>query len=289
MLLLVMFIYFLQVAKKPPKNWRVMKCQEILKCSGCCWSVTTKEDLIAVGIGGSGYSSVEVYDKESSELLHVIGRGQLNGDLCGVTFLDEETIVVSGYDIENLKVFTLKGELLCTIDRGSTTFKPLGVTVSPDGHIYVCEEANHCVCVFDVKGKSLFSFGSHGSGDKCFDRPGDLCFASDGLLYITDGNNNRICVHDKDGKFIRKFPTTFKPTCVDATDCGHLIVSSVSSHKVMIYITGGELVVELCERGSKVSQFMYPYGVSVDRDGLVYIVDSYRQCIQYFDFSLYVL
>ena len=279
----MLFLYFLQVAKKPQRNWRVTECQKILKCSGCCWSVATKEDLIAVGIGGLGYSSVEVYDKESSELLHVIGRGQLSGDLCGVAFLDEETVVVSDHGRGNLKVFTLKGKLLCTIDRGSTTFKPLGVTVSPDGHIYVCDGDNHCVCAFDVKGKSLFSLGSHGSGDECFDSPSDLCFASDGLLYITDVKNSRICVHDKDGKFIRKFPTTFKPTCIDATDCGHLIVSSVLSNKIMIYTTGGELVVELiCERGSKVRQFKYPYGVSVDRDGLVYIVDSYHQRIQIF-------
>ena len=56
---------------------------------------------------------------------------------------------------------------------------------------------------------------------------------------------------------MRKFPTTCKPTCMAATDCGHLIVSSKSSDKVMIYTTGGELVVVFGERDSGSGQFMY--------------------------------
>ena len=181
-----------------------MKCQKTLKCSGGCWSVATKADLIAVGVE----RGIELYNKTSNEqLVCNITHDQLGNLLWGVAFLDEETIVVSDNDKGNLKLFTAKGELLRTIDRGSTTFNPWGVTVSPDGHIYVCDWANHCVCVFDVKGNSLFSFSSQGSGDECFDCPRDLCFANDGLLYITDCDNSRICVYDKDGKFIRKFPT----------------------------------------------------------------------------------
>ena len=170
-------------------------------------------------------------------------------------------------------MFTIQGRHVCTIDRGSTTFRPQGITISPDGYIYVCDAANHCVCVFDVNGMFLFSFGSHGSGDECFDLPEDLCFASDGFLYITDVCNSRICEYDKDGNFIGTILTTYKPTCIDATDCGHLIVSSWFSHKVMIYTTGGDLVHVFGERGSELGQFDFPTGVSVDSDGLIYIAD----------------
>ena len=122
-----------------------MKCQKILKCGGGCWSVATKGDLIAVGVGISGVCKVEVYDKKSNKQLHIIGRdviqlmsGELDGTQApSVAFLDEETIVVSDRYKHNLKLFTLKGKLLHTIDRGSTTFTPQGVTVSPGGHIYM--------------------------------------------------------------------------------------------------------------------------------------------------------
>ena len=263
-----------------------MKSQMTLNCYGVCLSVATKADLIAVCV----VQCIKLYSNISHELLRQISHDQLGSDLYGVAF-HVETIVVSDYREHNLKLFTLKGELLHTIDRGRTTFKPLGVTVSPDGHIYVCDGANHCVCVFDVKGKSLFSFGSHGSGGECFDWPRDLCFASDGLLYITDVDNSRICVYDKDGKFISKFPTTCKPTCIDATDCGHLIVSSCLSHQVMIYTTGGELVHVFgeCDCGINRGQFSGPCGVFVDSDSLIYIADLHNLTIEVFQLSVVLL
>jgi outer membrane protein assembly factor BamB len=276
-----------QVAEKAPRNWKDMKCQKILKCGRGCLSVATKADLIAVGVWGG----IELYSKTSNELLCNIRHDQQVGGAWDVAFLDEETIVVSDFDMQNLKLFTTAGQLLRTIDRGQllrsiaqgrANFEPWGVTVSPDGLIYVCDDFKHCVRVFEVKGKSLFSFGSRGGVDECFDWPRDLCFASDGLLYITDANNSRICVYDKDGKFIRKFPTTCEPTCIDATDCGHLIVSSLSFHKVMIYTTGGGLVRVFGECGSGLGQFYAPSGVSVDSDGLIYIADLYDNRIQVF-------
>ena len=265
--------------KKPPRNWKDIKCQKILKCFNPCQGVATKGNHIAVGVD----SSIKVYDKSSTDLLCTVGKGQLSGGYpYGVTFYDQEHILVSDTGNNNIKMFTIQGRHVRTIDRGSTTFEPWGITISPDGHIYVCDGANDCVCVFDVSGKFLFSFGSHGSGDECFDHPSDLCFASDGFLYITDVINSRICVYDKDGKFIRKFTTTCKPYFIDATDCGHLIVSSSLSHKVMIYTTGGDLVHVFGEQCSKLVQFDFPAGVSVDSDGLIYIADFRNHCIQVF-------
>ena len=264
--------------KKPPRNWNDIKCQNILKCGGC-WAVATKGYHIAV----AAPNGIKVYDRSSTDLLHSIGKGQLGQYLPGVTFYDQEHILVSDCDNNNIKMFTIQGRHVRAIDRGSTTFRPQGITVSPDGHIYVCDGVNHCICVFDVKGKFLFSFGSCGSGDECFRYPRDLCFASDGFLYITDVHNySRICVYEKDGKFSRNFTTAYKPTCIDATYCGHLIVSSLWSHKVMIYTTGGDLVYVFEERGSELGQFDSPTGISVDSDGLIYIADYGNHRIQAF-------
>ena len=262
--------------KKPPSNWKDRKCQKILECGDDCQSLAIKGNHIVVGVP----KCIKVYDKSSTDLLHTIGKGQLSNVLPGVTFYDGENILVSDTDSSNIKMFTIQGQHVCTIDRGSTTFRPWGISISPDGHIYVCDAANHCVCVFDVNGNS--SFGSRGSGDQCFYWPRDLCFARDGFLYITDVHNSRICVYDKDGKFIRKFTTTYQPWCIDATDCGQLIVSSFWSDNVMIYTTGGDLVHVFGENGSGLGQFSRPFGVSVDSDGLVYIADRDNNRIQVF-------
>ena len=188
--LVVLFVYFLQVVNKPPRNWKDIKCQKILKCGGGCRGVATKGNHIAVGVP----NSIELYDRSSTKPWCTIGEGQLGDCLPGVTFYDQEHILVSDYDNNNIKMFTIQGRHVRTIDRGSTTFVPKGITISPDGHIYVCDDANSCICVFDVNGEFLFSFGLHGSDEECFDCPEDLCFAGDGNLYITDVHNSSICV-----------------------------------------------------------------------------------------------
>ena len=268
--------------KKPPRNWKDIKCQKILKYCDPCWAVSTKGNHIAVGFP----NSVKVFDRSTTDLLLTIEEGQLGGELSGITFQDQEHILVSDTDNNNIKMFTIQGRHVCTIDRGSATFEPSHITISPDGDIHVCDDAdNHCVCIFDVNGKFQFSFGPSVSGEECFDCPEDLCFASDGFLYITyitDVGNSGICVYDKDGKFIRKFTTKYQPTCIDATDCGHLIVSSFLSDKVMIYTTGGDLVHIFGEHGSGLGQFDGPIGVSVDSEGLVYIADFSNRRIQVF-------
>ena len=255
-----------------------MNCCKLLECDVRCRGVATKGNHIAVGVP----NRINVYDKSSTDLLHTIEMDQLGDVLRGVTFYDQEHILVSDYDNNNIKMFTIQGRHVRTIDRGRTTFEPCGIAISPDGHIYVCDVVNHCVCVFDVNGKFLSSFGSRGNGEECFNQPRDLCFASDGFLYITDVHNSRICVYDKDGKFIRKFSTTYKPWCIDATDCGHLIVSSFSSHKVMIYTTGSDKVHVFEKHGSGLGQFDGPTGVSVDSDGFIYIADCNNHRIQVF-------
>ena len=276
---IILFIHFLQLVKMLPRNWKDLKCQKTIGCGDRCWSVATKGDLLALGCA----KEVRLYSKTSNELLHKIAcEGKLGDGLFSVAFLDEQTIVVSDYDKYNLKIVSTKGELIRTIDRGSTNFEPQGVTVSPDGHIYVCDEANDCVCVFDVEGKSLFSFGSRGSDDECFNCPGCISFASDGLLYITDVRNHRICVYDKDGKFVKKFPTNCKPSGVVATDCGHLVVTSSSTNRILVFTTEGDLVHEFGERGEALGQFCGICGLALDSDGAIYIVDNGNRRIQVF-------
>ena len=262
------------------RNWGDIKCQKVLRCDGACESVATKGRLVAVsGFGGC----VKIFGKDDNKLNYTIGGGHLGaGGQWGITFFDEERLLVSDTFANCVKMFSIQGQLLCTYDRGNVTFQSNGIGISPDGHIYVSDVCNHCVCVFDEEGRFLFTFGSHGRGDENFHYPRDLCFASDGFLYITDVRNRRVCVYDKDGKFIRKFAADYEIDCIDATDCGHLIVSSHLSHKIMVYTTEGNLVHTFGERGGDIGEFRGPTGVSVDSDGLIYIVDLHNHRVQVF-------
>ena len=268
---------FLQVAEKPPRNWKDVKCQKIVKCSSWFLAMSVSAHLVAVAIRGA----IDIYSKHNSRVLYTIGVGRLGGSIYGITFVDEENVLISDLYNKNIKWFTVQGEHVLTMDRGGTDFRPHGITVGPNGCIYVCDQGEHSVCVFDKTGNFLTSFGSFGCEDDCFSYPSDLCFARDGLLYITD-SYSRVCVYDKTGTFLRHFATSHGPSGIDATDCGHLVISSENYHKMMIYTTRGDLVHEVGEYGRDMGQFVHIYGVSVDSDGVLYIGDGGNERIQVF-------
>jgi ABC-type Fe3+ transport system permease subunit len=86
--------------------------------------------------------------------------------------------------------------------------KPVGLTVAPDGNLWVPDTHYHRVIVFSPDGRELLRFGTRGAGPKEFDLPTDIAFDASGNVYVSEyGDNNRIQVFDKDLNFIRMFGT----------------------------------------------------------------------------------
>ena len=83
--------------------------------------------------------------------------------------------------------------------------------------LYVCDADSHCVCIFDVNGKFLFSFGSYGSCDECFDHSTSLMLTIVEFVYMIKMVNSLEC-----SALLRVVVYSY----IDATDCGHLIVNS---------------------------------------------------------------
>ena len=156
------------------------------------------------------------------------------------------------------------------------------MSVSPEGLIYICDSGNHRVTIHDEEGKFQFAVGSKGSGPGCFDKPRDVTFGSDGLVYVTDVGNRRVCVWSKEGTFQRDFTTKYDPWCIAATGDNHLVITSFTSHTVMVYTLGGQLVHEFGGEGSGPGSFIGPSGICVDDSGLVYVADYLNNRVQVF-------
>ena len=206
--------------------------------------------------------------------------------MCGITFDLKGNVWVA--DKGNNKVLKLSQDdrLLQTIDHAGSKSdhfnRPTGVSVSPEGLVYICDSGNHRVTVHDEEGMFLFAFGSKGSGPGCFDGPWDLAFGSDGLVYVTDGGNSRVCEWSKEGSFQRDFKTKYAPTSIAATGDNHLLITSFTSHTVMVYMLGGQLVYEFGGRGSDPGRFNGPFGICVDDSGAVYVADFLNGRVQFF-------
>jgi DNA-binding beta-propeller fold protein YncE len=71
-------------------------------------------------------------------------------------------------------------------------FRPKGVGVDSEGHIYVVEGINNTVQVFNREGHLLYYFGQRGSGFGDFQLPTGLFIDGADKVYVVDSYNHRV-------------------------------------------------------------------------------------------------
>ena len=62
----------------------------------------------------------------------------------------------------------------------------------------------------------------------------------------------------------------------------YVYVTDVNLHNVSVFTTEGAYVTSFGRHGSEEGCFNCPYGLSVDRDGFVYVVDCHNNRFQVF-------
>jgi DNA-binding beta-propeller fold protein YncE len=80
--------------------------------------------------------------------------------------------------------------------------QPAGIATADDGRVYVTDQNNHRVIVFDRLGEYLDEWGSYGNSEGMFLFPAGIAIASDGTVLVSDPGNHRIQRFTADGVFI---------------------------------------------------------------------------------------
>ena len=263
--------------KYPLRDWRKLgECQKVIQHS------PAGSMYYAVAVSNEGLLAVT---DETNMCVHIltntgtlvrsIGKTLLDSGLLGVAFDLEGNIWVTHWSKNKVIKLSQDGQLLKTIrhtdSESDCLSHPTSVSVSAEGHIYICD--SHRVTVYDEEGRFQLAFGSKGSGPGCFDRPGDVAFGSDGLVYVVDEGNKRVSVWSKEGTYTHDFRPVFDPYYIAAASDNHLLVTSDSCHAIMVYTVEGKLIHQFTERNPDSGRLNRPWGICVDGSGLVYVVD----------------
>lgn len=149
--------------------------------------------------------------------------------------------------------------------------KPVGMTIAPDGRLFVADTHYHRVMIFDRDGKLLDSFGSQGSQPGQLQLPTDVEVDDEGFIYVSEYQvNDRITKWAPDLTFVAAFgeepiegDRLRRPAAIALDAQQTLWIADACNHRIVHMSRDGEVLGVFGEFGEEPGQFRYPYDINV--------------------------
>ena len=166
-------------------------------------------------------------------------------------------------------------------------FRPIGIIATKNDLLYVSDQNNEAVFIFDLNGIMISAFGGRGSINGKFKDPRGLAADKDGNIYVADYSNSRIQIFDKNGKFIRKIKIMVKkryylPRSLVVQPDGDMWIVLSSGNIVAKFSKKGEFIKSIGKYGNGGGDFNQPRYISSDIDGNLYITDRKNNRVEIF-------
>ena len=229
--------------------------------------------------GGKGFSYPVDLAISTDGVLYVLNRG--GPDMARKT---ARRVTMCTLTEEYLGEFGIGG------DGDGELFWPVSIAVSPDGNIYISDEALHRISIFDNSKKFIGKWGVKGEAEGQFHRPAGIAFDRDNNLLVVDSVNNRIQRYTKDGLYLGGWGRRGTgdgefnlPWGICCDRQGNVYVADWRNDRIQKFDHDGNYVATLGKPGRADGEFHRPAAVAVDPDGDIYVADWGNERVQVFD------
>jgi sugar lactone lactonase YvrE len=162
---------------------------------------------------------------------------------------------------------------------------PGDVAIGLNGDLFVLDQGNDRVEVFNGSGEYLRQFGSEGSGNGQMSGPDGLAVDSEGDVWVLDTGNGRIEEFSESGVFMRTAGAgligSAEGIAVDRH--GDVWVSATYEGHLVEFSDEGEYLKTVGSEGSEPGQLDEPEGISVDENGHVWVAEWANNRVQEFN------
>ena len=216
----------------------------------------------------------------------------------GVAVDRDGNILVVDTNNYRIQKFTSEGKFITAVGKKGSKHlefdRPLGIAIHPlNNKLYIADNRNHRIQILNPDLTFSGSFGSFGSGDGQLQGPWDIAFDSKGSIYVADFPTKTILVFTAEGEYMRKFQIDKKESG-EKLQC-YLSSISIDSEIDVVYVTEcrqhhqvfmltceGEFLTSFGTRGNEPGEFNTPCGITVDKNGVLYVSDSSNDRLQCF-------
>ena len=216
--------------------------------------------------------------------------GMLNGPW-GVAVNNRDEIAVAELWNGRVSVFSSNGTHLRSFgsegQNNGEFNQPSGIAFDSLGNIVVTDCNNHRVQVFDRNGTFLRKFGEFGSLDHQLKNPEGLSINGNGGIIVADEGNRLIKIFSSSGEYLRKFGAAGSLDepyhCIQHGQ--YFIVSDFGNDSIKMFDLQGKFISKFGKQGNKDGEFSGPRYLSVNKQGLLSVCDSYNHRVQVFELS----
>lgn len=164
--------------------------------------------------------------------------------------------------------------------------KPYAVHMDREGRLFITDSAWPAVMIFDEKNHKYTLIGLEGPG--VLAKPMGVTTDAAGRIYVTDTIENRGVIYDHDGNFLLglgekgRFDQPIGIVVNDALNRVYIV--DTRKHNVSVFDSKeGKFLFDFGGRGSQDGQFNWPTNIAIDKDGKLFVTDSFNFRVQVFD------
>ncbi|RJQ32131.1 MAG: hypothetical protein C4562_03630 [Actinobacteria bacterium] len=167
---------------------------------------------------------------------------------------------------------------------------PLAITIDDKDQIYISDVGKeHQIAIYDKDGLFKLRFGKREKVSIPKTNPGSFYFPNGiavdkkGRIYVADSNNFRIQVFDKWGSPLFTIPSGGLPRgIVVSPSTGAIYTADTLGHELTVYDKAGNYIVNVSSQGRGDDQLLYPSGLAIDKEGILYVADRRNSRLQAF-------
>jgi DNA-binding beta-propeller fold protein YncE len=164
---------------------------------------------------------------------------------------------------------------------------PVAMAFDSQERLYVTDELNHRITIFDSSGNFLGKWGAFGVGDGELNGPAGIAIDTDDYVYVVDQHNHRVQKFSTDGTYLTQWgeagngPGQFNlPWGITVDTPGNVYVADWRNDRIQKFSSDGQFLGSFGQPGDGDGQFHRPSSVAVDPEGYLYVADWGNERVQ---------